>query len=128
MICLNVQGFIKHKDEIENVYLHRFRPSILRFTKTHVTNMIEDHQLDIDGYVCMKGDSESSRMRGVLLYVDKEIKFEMITVNKSAGNWWTIMIKISDKNYNGILMLVYHLPSDADFMYFREEMCNNNIK
>jgi len=39
------------------------------------------------------------------------------------------MIKINDKNYNGTLMLVYHSPSgsNADFMYFFEELCNNDI-
>jgi len=71
IICLNVQGFLKHKDEIENVLLKRFRPSIIRFTETHVTHMVEDHELEINRYVCVRGNSESSRTGGVLLYVDK---------------------------------------------------------
>jgi len=87
--------------------------------------MIEDHELDVSGFV--RGDSESSRTGGVLLYVDKEIMFEVIAINRLAGNWWAIMIKISDKNYNGTLMLVYHSLSDADFMYFLGKVCNNDI-
>lgn len=51
MVCLNAQGFLKHKDEIENVLIGRLRPSIMGFTETHVTNMIEDHELEIEGYV-----------------------------------------------------------------------------
>jgi len=129
LICLNVQGFLKHKDEIENVYLRRFRPDILGFTETHVTEEIEDHELEINGYVCVRGDSESSRTGGVLLYIDKNIKFDVNNVNRSEGNWWTIVIKIRNKNYNGILMLVYHSPNgnDADFMYYLEETCNRDM-
>jgi len=129
MICLNVQGFLKHKDEIENVYLRRFRPGIMRFTETHVTDMIEGHELNINGYVCVRGDSESSRTGGVLLYIDRKIKFEISFVNRSAGNWWTIGIKIKDRYYIETLVLVYHSPSgeDAEFMYYLEEMCNGDL-
>ena len=113
-MCLNVQGFLKHKDEIENVLLGEFRPDIMGFTETHVTDAVVDHELEIDGYVCVRGDSESSRTGGVLLYVDKSIKFEIMAINKCERNWWTITIKINDKNYRGSLMLIYHSPSGSD--------------
>jgi len=87
LICLNVQGFLKHKDEIENVCLRGTIPGILGFTETHVTDEIEDHELEINGYVCVRGDSESSRTGGVLLYIDKDIKFDVSNVNRSVGNW-----------------------------------------
>jgi len=63
MICLNAQGFIKHKDEIENVLLEKFVSSIMGFTEKHVTNMIKDHELEIKGYICVRGDSESNKTR-----------------------------------------------------------------
>lgn len=129
MICLNVQGFLKHKDEIENVLLEELRPDIIGFTETHVTNIVEDHELEIDGYVCVRGDSESSRTGGVLLYVNKSIKFEIMAIDRCERNWWTITVKISNKHYRGSLMLVYHSPSgsDASFLDFLEEMCNNDL-
>jgi len=56
MICLNAQGFIKHEDEneyeIENILLEKFRSNIMGFTEMHVTNIIEDHELEIKGYIC----------------------------------------------------------------------------
>jgi len=121
--------FIKHKDEIENVLLERFRPSIIGFTETHVTHMVEDHELEINGYVCVRGNSESSRMGGVLLYVDRNIKFAIVALNTCERNWWTITIKISNERYKGMLMLVYHSPSssDAEFMDFLEETCCNEL-
>lgn len=52
MICLNAQGFLKHKDEIENVLIKKLRPSIAGFTETHITRQIEDHELQLmDAYV-----------------------------------------------------------------------------
>jgi len=44
VVCLNVQGFLRHKDEIE-VMLHRIAFSLAGFTETHVTQEVEDHEL-----------------------------------------------------------------------------------
>lgn len=129
MVCLNAQGFIKHKDEIENVLIGRLRPSIMGFTETHVTNMIEDHELEIEGYVCVRGDSKSNRTGGVLLYVERTIKFDVIAINICDSNWWSLTIRVNGKNYKGTLMLVYHSPSgsDAKFIEFLEEICNDDL-
>lgn len=87
MICLNTQGFLKHKDEIENVLIRKLRPSIAGFTETHITRQIEDHELQINGYVCVRGDSELSRTGGVLLYTDSKIKFRVIESVTYERNW-----------------------------------------
>lgn len=91
--------------------------------------MIEDHEIQINGYVCVRGDSESNRTGGVLLYVDKRIKFEIMAIDICERNWWTITVKIIDRNYKGIVMLVCHSPnsSDASFTDFLEETCNSHI-
>lgn len=47
VIFLNAQGFLKHKDEIENLLLEEVRPDIIGFTETHVTNSVEDRQIEI---------------------------------------------------------------------------------
>jgi len=49
MICLNVQGFLKHKNEIE---VDNIAPCLAGFTKTHVTQEIEDHELYMVMPVC----------------------------------------------------------------------------
>ena len=55
-------------------------------TETHMTNQIEDHELQIKGYVCVRGDLESTRTGGVLMYIDRRIKFEIKAVEKCDGN------------------------------------------
>ena len=94
-----------------------------------MTNQIEDHELLIDGYVCVRGNSESTKMGGVLVYIYKKIKFNIIAVDKCEGNWWAIIINVDDKNFKGILIVVYHSPnsSDAEFLDFMENACNDEL-
>lgn len=127
MICLNVQGFINQKNEIENVLLEKYRPNIMGFT--HGTHMVVDYELEINGYVCVSGDSESNRTRGVLLYLDNTIKFEVVERNVCERNWWSITVKVNEKNYKGIIMLVYHSPgsSDVSFIDFLYKTCNKDL-
>lgn len=51
LICLNAQGFLKHKDELESILIRKFKPTVVGFTETHVTDQIENHELQIRGYV-----------------------------------------------------------------------------
>lgn len=75
----------------------------------------------------MRGDSESSRTGGVLLYIKEGIRFDIIGIERYERNWWTITIKIKDKDYKGIIMIAYHSPNgrDGDFINFLEETCIN---
>ena len=90
-MCLNAQGFLKHKDELENVIFRNLKPMIAGFTETHVTCDIENHEVQINGYDCIRCDSESSRTGGVLLYLDSRIKFDRVTRKKLVDN--------NDKSY-----------------------------
>lgn len=118
---------MKHKEEIENELIIKYKPSVIGFTETHVTKHIEEHELHINGYVCVRGDSESSRTGGVLLYIKERIRFDMIGTERCDGNWWSITVKIKDKDYIGIIMIVYHSPNgkDGNFINFLEEICIN---
>lgn len=128
-MCLNAQGFLRHKDEIVNILIKELRPEVIGLTETHVTRQIEDHELHIDGYICVRGDSESSRTGGVLLYLDNRVKFELRAVEKEEGNWWSVMVNIQERGYRGVIMLVYHSPSGSDcrFIDYLEDTCNDDI-
>lgn len=129
MICVNVQGFINQKDEIENVLLEKYRPNIMGFTETHVTHMVVDYELEINGYVCTRGDSEFNRTGGVVLYLDNTTKYEVVERNVWERNWWSITVKVNEKNYKGIIMLMYHSPSSSDisFINFLYETCKKDL-
>ena len=128
-MCLNAQGFLRHKDEIENVIVQIFRPYVIGFTETHITSDVGDHELQIMGYKCVRGNSESSRTGGVLLYVDRRAKYKIIATDANERNWWAIKIIICDINCKFLLMLIYHSPNsgDAAFLDFLEESWNGDL-
>jgi len=86
MVCLNVQGFSKHKDEIKVMLVDKVAPYLAGFTETHMMQKLEDHELYISGYACVRGNSDSSRTVSVLLYIKEEIKFKIILVKSCDRN------------------------------------------
>jgi len=121
-----VQSFLRHKDEIE-VILDKIALSVAGFTETHVTQELEDHELYIGGYACVRCNSGTSRTGGILLYLKEEIKFDIISSESRDRNWWAITIKVADVNFKGMIMLIYHSPSgsDAAFIKYLEESCES---
>lgn len=121
---------MKHKDELENELIIKYKPEVIGFTETHVTEQIEEHELHMNGYVCVRGNSESSRTGGVLLYIKEGIRFDMIGIERCEANWWTITVEIKEKDYKGIIMIVYHSPNgkDGDFINFLEDKCTNVMR
>jgi len=77
----------------------------------------------------VRGDSESARTGGVLVYIDERIRFEVKAIEKCEGNWWSIIVYIEDKNCKGIVMVVYHSPnsSDSKFLDYLDNTCNEVI-
>jgi len=77
----------------------------------------------------VRGNSETSRIGGVLLYIKEEIKYEIISVESCDKNWWAIVIKIAEVNIRDSIMLIYHSPSGSDgaFIEYLEESCNRTL-
>lgn len=75
----------------------------------------------------MRCNSENQRTGGVLLYIDENIKYEILGIQSCARNWWSVIVRINDINYKGILMVVYHSPSgsDAKFVKDLEDSCDS---
>jgi len=126
MVCLNVQGFLKYKDEIEVILVDKVTPYLAGFTETHVLQKVEDHEL-YSGYAYVRGNSESSRTGSV--YIKEEIKFEIILIESCDRNWWAITIKIADVNFRDLIILIYHSPggNDAAFIEYLEESCDRAL-
>jgi exonuclease III len=65
-----------HYNEIVQL-INTNEPKILCLSETRVTKDIEDFEIDIDGYQCIRGDSSSRYTGGVIMYVKKTINFEV---------------------------------------------------
>lgn len=77
----------------------------------------------------MRGNSKSSRTGGVLLYIHSKVKYKVVAIESYERNWWSITVKVMDKCYKGLIMLIYHSPngSDASFVDYLEVACTNSV-
>lgn len=85
------------------------RPDILCLTETHITTEVTDHELNLKNYNILRTDSNSTRTRGVLTYIKKNIYFKQIIIDKLEGTWINI-IQVKGKN-GFILCNLYRSPS-----------------
>lgn len=108
LYVLNVCGFLRCKDELEN-WVCSIRPDILCLTETHVTSDISDHEIYIKNYNASRTDSNTHRTGGVLIYVRDSIKFKRKYIAAVEGTWIEL-IKININNGITICNL-YRSPS-----------------
>ena len=122
-LCLNAQSLPSNIDQIRNfITAIQNSPVLLGFTETRVTDDIENWEIEIEGYECIRCDSRNRRTGGVTLYVKNDMKIESIVVNTIENNCWFIIINVNFKSYKGSVMVVYHSPNseDKEFIDFIE--------
>lgn len=127
MIVLNIQGFLKHKDEIEQL-IKLWKPEIVCLTETHITEEINDFEVNVKNYNVVRCDTCNSRTGGVLTYVKRNILFEEITNKSVEQNVWLSTVKLIGKKYADIIVCnTYHSPSTSDgrFIEIIVEECEN---
>lgn len=79
----------------------------------------------MDMYAC--GVIQSLVELAECYYIEERVRFDMIAIEKCDGNWWTIIVKIKDRDYMGIIMIVYHSPNsnESKFINYLEDICIN---
>lgn len=65
---LNAQGLLGNLSEIRDI-LYNATPSIMCLTETHITENIDDVEINAVGYSIVRGDTESKHTGGVVLYI-----------------------------------------------------------
>lgn len=127
-MLLNIQGFMKHKDEIEQLIIE-YEPKMLCLTETHVTEEVNDFELKLVNYVTIRCDSNSGRTGGIITYIKQNISYEEITNVNKDGNVWISTIKLIGK-YEGLTLCnIYHSPNKSDGRFIQEitEECERII-
>lgn len=76
---LNAQGFIKYKDEIENLVI-KYKPKILCLTETHIKEEIEDAEISKTNYDIVRCNTNNCRTGEVINYIRRDIKFKIIVI------------------------------------------------
>lgn len=125
----NVQSLMAHREEIFHHIMKQRRPAIVALSEARVDDSVEDFEINIIGYSCMRCDAENRFTGGVVIYIRNDIKYETVLVKKIIGNCWCVVIKINGNWYRGAIAVVYHSPSAPEgvFIKFVEDIVEEVI-
>ncbi|KMQ86032.1 hypothetical protein RF55_15103 [Lasius niger] len=94
-------------------------PAIVALSETRVDDSIEEFEINIKDYSCVRCDAENRFTGGVVVYIRNDIKYETVMVKKIIGNCWCVVIKINVKWYRGTIAVLYHSPSASDGAFIK---------
>lgn len=91
IIALNICGFVRNKDILQN-FISLKRPDILCLSETHVSDDIEDHEIQINNYNIMRTNTENNRTGGTITYIKSNIKRKSLLNDADIikGTWINI--------------------------------------
>lgn len=124
----NCQSLLKNLDNIKYC-VSCMRPLVMCFTETHITDEINDHEIEIAGYKLLTCKSHSRHTGGVAIYVDINNPVMDIQSKVLALNVWILTIKLNVHHSTFIIGVLYHSPSGshADFLNYFEELMEDII-
>jgi hypothetical protein len=109
--------------------IHEKKPKLLFLTETRVTSDINDCEIQIDGYTCIRCNSSSRYTGGVIIYIMKRISFKIISCIGQTDHNYLLCINIIRGFKTGYYSVVYHSPSSShrDFLDYMNMWCENNL-
>lgn len=122
-MSINVQVFLCHKDEVEE-FARQNSPWLLFLHETHVTQDVEDIELEIEGYNIVRCNTESSHTGGVLIYIKKQQqRYRIEFHNLKSMEYWAVGITNAIKKEKYYIGCIYHSLSGScsRFLDFFEE-------
>ncbi|XP_029165110.1 uncharacterized protein LOC114936175 [Nylanderia fulva] len=128
ILYTNVRSLIKRIEKIKQIREETY-PAVIALSETRVTDKIKNSKVNVQGYNMIKCVSENRRTGGVVLYVRDDIEYKKVLIKKKLSKCWCAAIKIKEKFYKGVIMVIYHSPSasDRDFVKFLEDIVEEVI-
>lgn len=120
---MNVQGLTGNISKLK-VLIENKKPICVILTETHVTNDIQNVEIEIDGYDLIRCDSHSRHTGGVIFYVLKSVKRKVI-ISKSVENViWILACEIVCDKKRHVCYGIYRSPEcrDKDFLIEMDQL------
>jgi hypothetical protein len=109
----NCQGLTTNYDYFEQLCADK-TPSILCLSETHLTSDILE-EMNIKEYQLLRCDSNSRHTGGVAMYVEVDLKFNVV-FNCCRGKTWILAINVIG-NWNAVVAVVYKSPKEKIFSF-----------
>ncbi|XP_036144770.1 uncharacterized protein LOC118646290 [Monomorium pharaonis] len=113
-----------HKDDIQHQIMKKLNSAVIALSESRLIAEIEDSEISVPGYSVVRCDAENRNTGGVALYVRDDIKYEIVVLKKLERIVWCVAIKVKEKLFKGVLMVIYHSPSAShgEFIGFLEKI------
>ena len=109
--------------------MHERNPLIVCLNETHITDDIEEKELEISGYKFVASYSSSRHTGGTLIYVKHGVN--ITELDKVACNpyYWSVMLKLQVNKECIICISIYRSPNSNgnEFLNYFEEILNNDL-
>lgn len=90
------------------------KPIFVVLSETHITEDIQDSELNIKGYNLLRCNSHSRHTGGVIVYVSKVVKYKVLLNENLDNEVWMLSVELFGKKH-----LVIH-------GVYRSQMCSEN--
>lgn len=108
---------MQHFDEIIN-FIKDEKPIVCCLTETYIIKEVENNEIEIPGYNIVRCNSKSNRTGGVIVYLKKYIKYEILDIRECEINMWIITLNCMINNSKKCITTIYHSPGSSDANFF----------
>lgn len=110
IIYINARSLIKNFEAIE-LLCYKMKPMILCCSEARTTEDILDGEITIEGYECIRSDSDSRHTGGVIMYIKNNIKYKIMETISIKNSIWCLSIEALDCAHRGIYGVIYRSPN-----------------
>ena len=117
LVPLNIASLLKHLNELR-IFVEEEKPHIIGINETRLDNMINDSEIEIDGYEVMRWDRDRN-VGGVALYVHKSLD---VTIRQDLMdcNVESVSVQIKVGHYRPFLVTSLYRPPGKPVSHFQD--------
>lgn len=127
---LNIQSLLSNIIELR-ILINKEKPLIVLLSETHVTENINDSEIEIENYNLLRCDSHSRHTGGCVIYY----KNELLVTEKSCETYnkivWILSIEVNskEKSHSGTYTVLYRSPNSVipEFLEYFESWCERKL-
>lgn len=127
-VYINSRGIVNNYEEIK-IMSEKLKPLIIVASETHLTDQVENSEVNIKSYNLIRCDSNSVKTGGTAMYIKRNVNYGVYHSENFKNNGWLLAVKIIKRGFKCNIIAIYHSPSksDAEFIAFFKDWCEKNL-
>lgn len=106
---MNARSLLKNRDEMEELVVRTKNPGIIALSETRLTNETDNCEIMIPDYKIVRCDSERRTTGGTMMYIKKDIEYEIIVNENTVNICWTVGIRMKYIGFNGVIHIADYI-------------------